>query len=147
MSLVDLEEEFQNAIIERSNYEQEIKRAERLLEALRSIFTYEKIKRYEIVAPIKFKCSREEHVEHGIDLIGLRFLHKHKDGSWDYGEDDVGAVSMLKIIFNNVEELINAVKNFREKEREKVKEVKEFLDRVEEALQPILIAKNIKPKP
>jgi hypothetical protein len=144
MDLTALSEAFEDSIEARRKFQQQEKRAQKILEAMRRIFTCSSIWRYEIMVPVELDCTHQDHTQHALTLNGLEIVHKHKDGSWDCGEDSVDAVSLLKLISEKASELIHAAKMFQSKESAKTKEVKDFLDTVENALSPIIIAEKLK---
>ena len=135
--LVEVEKVFSDAVTARTLYLAQLERADRVLSSLRKLFVNNKIKREEIFIPIKIPCDNEKHVAHILTLVDLMIHHQHKDGAWDYGEDNLDALTMLKIIKENSNELVRAAKEFTEKEVEKTKQIKEFLDAVEAELKDI----------
>jgi hypothetical protein len=144
MNLAKLSAELENSVDARETYKGQMERANRILDAMRKIFSTNIIADSEIKVPITIECHNDRHTEHALSLNRLMILHRHKDGAWDYGEDDLHSIHVLKIIVEKADELIAAAKAFQVKETAKTKEVKEFLDIVEEALQPILVAEKLK---
>jgi len=132
--MIEVEKAFSDAVTARMLHLAQRERAERILSSLRSIFSSEKIKREEIFITIKIPCDNKKHAAHLLTLVDLTIYHLHEDGSWDYGEDNLDALTMLKIIREHSEELVRAAKEFTEKEVGKTKQIKEFLDAVEAEL-------------
>jgi hypothetical protein len=146
MDLTALSEALEDSIEARRKFRQQEERAQKILEAMRRIFSCGSIGRYEIMVPVELDCTHQDHAQHALTLNGLEIVHRHaKDGNWDYGEDKMDdAVSVLKLISEKASELVHAAKMFQNKESAKTKEVKDFLDTVEDALQPIIVAEKLK---
>jgi hypothetical protein len=83
------------------------------------------------------------HVAHAIAAKGMRLMHKHKDGSWDYGECDSNAIAVLQLIANKADAVIDACNSFRLQEDHLTQQHQQFLDLVEAALKPLLVAKKL----
>ena len=140
--LLRLKELFDEAIELRREHDRLIARADRLLDELRSFFASGPISTKEIAVPVDYKCG-DEGFKHILSIDRLTIYEVREDGRlWKCGP--YSPIEALNIIFSKVPELIEAVERFKTTEKAKIEKVKEYLDMVEEVLEPLRVVKKLK---
>jgi hypothetical protein len=149
--LVDLVQAFEDAAEARQRYRDQLERADRLFRQLRDIFDFPGISGSEAIVPVEVPYC-DSHKEHGLS-IKLELMYRNSDGGWVWagygclGGESVRSLRMLELVCKKINELIDALREFKRREDAKTKDVSEFLDKIEGALTAIRVANSMKPKP
>ena len=140
--IVRLKELLSEAMKLRMEYDLLVARAGRLLDELRSFFNSGPILTNEIAVPVDYKCG-DEGSKHILSIDRLTIYEVRKDGRlWKCGP--YSPIEALNIIFSKAPELIEAVERFKATEKAKIEKVREYLDMVEEVLEPLRVVKKLK---